>query len=250
MRGKHPVWFLSVQGSPSPHSLNTPKTHLLRDTGENCEFLAIYSQAAWVSWADRRAGMWVTQFPATQGCPCSRQRWEMRVALAVLGPAGKGGEDGVGCTPKSQSGPCRQPSPTGTTFSQTSRGLRLPPGRLQEQGPDSAMLRTSSTAELSNCPLSAQDQSEQGALPQSGPRLPPASRPQYLTAGLHLSFQCYSLPTPSPDILCSTRGTLVTLSQEGWFGEWGIYQAQGTIAPPPMSRRCIHPATWARYPHS
>ena len=226
MRGKHPVWFLSVQGSPSPHSLNTPKTHLLRDTGENCEFLAIYSQAAWVSWADRRAGMWVTQFPATQGCPCSRQRWEMRVALAVLGPAGKGGEDGVGCTPKSQSGPCRQPSPTGTTFSQTSRGLRLPPGRLQEQGPDSAMLRASSTAELSNCPLSAQEQNEQDTLPQRGPQPTPASRPQYLKAGLHLSSHCHSLPHPQPrqSLFCqrdpshSLPGRLV----------WGVGYIPGT----------------------
>ena len=152
--------------------------------------------------------------------------------------------------PRSQSRPCRQPSPPGATFSHTSRGLQLAPGRLQEHGPDSAMLMAGSTAELSNCPLSAQDQSEQGALPQSGPRLPPASRPQYLTAGLHLSFQCYSLPTPSPDILCSTRGTLVTLSQGGWFGEWGIYQTQGTIAPLPVLRRGIHSMIQARHPHA
>ena len=93
---RQPVWFLSFQGSPSPHSLSTPKTHLLRDTGEIGQFLAVHSQAAWVSWADRRVGIWVPHCLASQGSPCSCQRWEVGVALAVLGPAEKGGKDGVG----------------------------------------------------------------------------------------------------------------------------------------------------------
>ena len=122
--------------------------------------------------------------------------------------------------PRSQWGLCRWPSPPGAIFSHANRGLWLSPGRLQEQGPDPAMLRAGSTAELSNCPLSAQDNSEQGALSQRGPRPPPASRPQYLIAGLHLSSHCP--PTPNPDSPCSATGTLVTLSQEGWFGEYNI----------------------------
>ena len=106
-------------------------------------------------------------------------------------------------TPRSQRGPCRKPSPPGATFSDILRGLWLAPGRLQEQGPDPAMLRANSTAELSNCPLSAQDNSEQGALPQWTHRASLVSRPQYLTAGLHLSSHCHSPPTPNPDSPCS-----------------------------------------------
>ena len=166
------------------------------------------------------------------------------------GPCGEGREGWCGGPQGCQKDPSRQPSPPGTTFSHTPRGLQLPPGRLQECGPDSAMLRAGSAAELSNCPLSAQEHSEWGALPQQGPQTPPVSRPQYLTAGLHLSSHCHSPPTPNPDSPCSARGTLVTLSQGGRFGEWGIYQAQSTIAPPPVPRRGTHLVTQARHPHA
>ena len=119
------------------------------------------------------------------------------------GPCGEGREGWCGGPQGCQKDPSRQPSPPGTTFSHTPRGLQLPPGRLQECGPDSAMLRAGSAAELSNCPLSAQEHSEWGALPQQGPQTPPVSRPQYLTAGLHLSSHCHSPPTPNPDSPCS-----------------------------------------------
>ena len=190
MRGRQPVWFLSVQGPPTPHSVSTAQTHLPRATGETCQFLAVQSQVAWVTWANRSVGTWVPQVPTSQGCPCSCQRWEVGVALAVLGPAGKGWQDGYSLRP--QSGPCRQLSPPGATFSHTSRGLWLAPGRLQEQGPDPEMLRTSSTAELSNCPLSAPTRVNRSLCPSKVPDLPQPPGPNTLQQGFT------SLPTAPP----------------------------------------------------
>ena len=95
-------------------------------------------------------------------------------------------------TPRSQRGPCRKPSPPGATFSDILRGLWLAPGRLQEQGPDPEMLRTSSTAELSNCPLSARTRVNRSLCPSKVPDLPQPPGPNTLQQGFT------SLPTAPP----------------------------------------------------
>lgn len=109
----------------------------------------------------------------------------------------------VGGTRNPQRDPCRQSSPPCATFSHTPRSLQLATGRLQEHGPEPTMLMARSTAELSSCPLSAQDDSE---CPSGVPDLPqppiPYSRflplfllPQSPHPQLRQSFFCQRDPS-------------------------------------------------------
>ena len=108
------------------------------------------------------------------------------------GPCGEGREGWCGGPQGCQKDPSRQPSPPGTTFSHTPRGLQLPPGRLQECGPDSAMLRAGSAAELSNCPLSARTRVNRSLCPSKVPNLHQPPGPNTLKQGFT------SLPTGPP----------------------------------------------------
>ena len=96
-----------------------------------------------------------------------------------------------------QRGPCKQPSHPGSTFSHTVRDQQLPPGRLQEHGPDPVMLRASSTAELSNCHLSVQDHSEESTFPRRVPDFPQPPGLSTLQQGF-TSLPTATVPYPQP----------------------------------------------------
>lgn len=88
---------------------------------------------------------------------------------------------------------------------------------------------SATTSELSNCPLSAQDCSEQGALPPQGPQPPSASRSQYLTAGLHLSSHCHCPPMQT--VFALPEGTQSLSPREAGLGS-GVctrYKAQSLL---------------------
>ena len=113
-------------------------------------------------------------------------------------PCREGREGWCGGPQGCQKDPSRQPSPPGTTFSHTPRGLQLPPGRLQECGPDSAMLRAGSTAELSSSPTALwvpKTRVNRVLCPSRVPDLPQPPGPNTLQWGL-TSLRTAEAPPP------------------------------------------------------